>query len=154
MISLESPDSDKPNNLPLLTELADGDTLDELPTLTDIITAQTELADDAPQAHADTAVTDTNISIPAEDPAFLFEPSDTTQQHIDPIIPAPPLMSEAQMQQLEQRLAAHFETVFRDKLSLQLEQLQKFALRQAVAELKTELPGLLRDALNDHTKPL
>lgn len=65
-------------------------------------------------------------------------------QHVAPL----PSLGEADMQQSLKRLEAHLETVFTQELSLHLEQLQRQAVEQAINKLKTELPGLLRDALN------
>ena len=53
-------------------------------------------------------------------------------------------------QQLLQQLQTHIETLFTQKLSLRLEELQRHAIDQALDELKAELPELLRDALNAH----
>ncbi|MEO8332342.1 MAG: hypothetical protein ABI479_07900 [Gallionella sp.] len=50
------------------------------------------------------------------------------------------------LQQLEQ----HIETLLSQKLVLRLEQLQRQAVKQAVSELRAELPKLLRDALKAH----
>jgi len=52
------------------------------------------------------------------------------------------------MQRLLQHLEAHLDGVFAHKLSINLEQLQRQAVEQAISELKAELPELLRDALN------
>lgn len=141
MTSPSFPDDNKPGSLPLLTELADGG--DELPTLTEAITVA-----DAP--------------ITADELPILLEPADITDLHFDSAAPAitdefavplPHLLSEAQIQLLEQQLAAHLETLLKDKLILRLEQLQKLALEQALGELKAELPMLLHDVLSDHLKP-
>ena len=141
MTSLAFPDGDKPGSLPLLTELADGG--DELPTLTEAITVA-------------------DVPIPANELPILLEPADVADLHFDRAAPAitdefavplPPLLSEAQIQRLEQQLAAHLEKLLKDKLILRLEQLQKLALDQALGELKAELPVLLRDVLDDHLKP-
>lgn len=143
MISPNIPDSDKPGSLPLLTELADQGTLDELPTLTEIVathaaaTAPTHDPDDDLPILLEKAETDTSAPHPPDQPD----------------LPAPLALSETQLLQLEQRLAAHLEIVLRDKLGTRLEQLQKSALNLTLAELKAELPELLRDALPDHLKP-
>ena len=105
MNPIKQPGGDLPDNLPLLTQVADEDALDELPTLTEIV---------------------------------------EETQHAAPS----PSLAEADMQQSLKRLEAHLETIFTHKLSLHLEQLQRQAVEQAVSELKAELPGLLRDALN------
>lgn len=143
MISLESPDSDKPNSLPILTELADGNASYDLPTLTEVV---------------DTAPADTPAAgMPDELPILLESveiavhtnaPGHVPENTDNEMLPAQ--LNETQLQQLEQQLAAHLETVLRDKLSLRLEQLQKLALEQMLSELKAELPMLLRDALSGH----
>ena len=56
-------------------------------------------------------------------------------------------ISEEQMQKLLQQLEAHLETIFKQKLNLHIEQLQRQTIDQAIGELKAALPKLLRDAL-------
>jgi hypothetical protein len=70
-------------------------------------------------------------------------------EETQPAAHLPPL-GAADMQQSLKRLEAHLETVFTQKLSLNLAQLQRQAIEQAVSELKAELPDLLRNALNTH----
>jgi hypothetical protein len=60
----------------------------------------------------------------------------------------PHVLSAGEIQQLLQHLEAHIETLFTQKLGLHLEQLQRQAIEQAISELRTELPELLRDTLN------
>jgi hypothetical protein len=60
----------------------------------------------------------------------------------------PRVLSAEEIQQLLHQLEAHIETLFTQKLGLHLEQLQRLAIEQAISELKTELPELLRDTLN------
>jgi len=58
------------------------------------------------------------------------------------------VLSAEEIHQLQHKLEAHIETLFTRKLGLHLEQLQRQAIEQAISELKTELPELLRDTLN------
>ena len=62
----------------------------------------------------------------------------------------PRVLSAEEIQQLLPQLEAYIETVFKQKLGLHLEQLQRQAIDQALDELKAELPELLREALNTH----
>jgi hypothetical protein len=57
-------------------------------------------------------------------------------------------LSAEEIQQLQQKLEAHIETLFTRKLGLHLEQLQRQAIDRAISELKAELPELLRNTLN------
>jgi hypothetical protein len=67
---------------------------------------------------------------------------------------APRTLNAEEMQQLLQQLEFHLESVFTSKLNSKLEELQRLAVDLAVSEFKAELPGLLRDALNNpHTRP-
>lgn len=127
MNSIDQPGGDMPDNLPLLTQLADEDALEELPTLTEVITEE--------QA----------------EPATGLQP-DTGQETPTPetVIPVSCTPDEEQMQRLQQQLEIHLENVFAHKLCFHIEQLQRQAVERAVEELKAELPELLRDALNIH----
>lgn len=127
MSSNDQPGGELPDNLPLLTQVADEDALEELPTLTEIITEE----------QAEPAVglqPDYNLETPAPETA----------------IPVPCTLDEAQLQRLQQQLEIHIEHVFAHKLCFHIEQTQRQAVERAVEELKTELPELLRDALNRH----
>ncbi|MDD5385132.1 MAG: hypothetical protein PHG89_09675 [Gallionella sp.] len=127
MTTIERPGDGLPDNLPLLTQVADEDAPDDLPTLTEVVTGgQTE-------------------------PATVLQPD------ADREIPAPEAaiaascpLNEEEMQRLLRRLETHLENMFANKLSANLEQLQRQAIDQAVSELKAELPELLRNALNAH----
>lgn len=135
MTSPDFSDSDILNNLPLLTQRADGDELDELPTLTEIVTP---LPDEGSSLlHAD--LPELDIDLPVLTTVATNETGTSAR-----------LISEVQLQHLEQQLANHFEDILKNKLSIQLEQLHNLALNQAVAELKAELPELLRNALSEH----
>ena len=105
-----------------LIELPDDGLLDNLPLL--IRVADEDVPDELPT---------------------LTEIVEKTQ----PVAPSPP-SGEADMPQSLKRLEAHLETVFAQKLSLHLEQLQRQAIEQAVSELKAELPELLRNAPKAH----
>lgn len=59
-------------------------------------------------------------------------------------------LSAAEKQQLLHKLEKHIEILLTQKLALYLEQVQRVAIDQAIHELKTELPELLRNALNAH----
>ncbi|MDH2918786.1 MAG: hypothetical protein PXX73_06300 [Sideroxydans sp.] len=65
-------------------------------------------------------------------------------------VAAPREFSEAQMQVLLQHFQAHLETVFSQKLNRHLEQLHHQAVKLAIAELKTELPDLLRNLIDSN----
>lgn len=121
MTSIRQPGDGLPDNLPLLTQVAEEPLPDDLPTLTEVV------AEAQPEP---------NTSLEAPEAA----------------IPASPIPDE-EMQLLLQRLEAHLENVFAQKLSLKLEQLQRQAVEQAVSELKAELPRLLRDALGAPDSP-
>jgi hypothetical protein len=62
----------------------------------------------------------------------------------------PRLLSADEIQQLLPQLESHIETLFTKKLGLHLEQLQRQAIKQAIRELKAELPELLHDALYNY----
>lgn len=62
----------------------------------------------------------------------------------------PRVLSSEEIQQLLHQLEKHIESLFSQKLAIHLEQLQRLAIDQAISELKSELPDLLRDALNAH----
>jgi hypothetical protein len=59
-----------------------------------------------------------------------------------------PAIGEESLQRLTERLEAHLEDLFTQKLQQRLETLQQQAIEETVAELKAELPQLLRDMLN------
>ena len=61
-----------------------------------------------------------------------------------------PALSAAERQQLMQQLEKRIETLFTRKLALRLEQVQRQTVKQAISELKAELPELLREALDAH----
>lgn len=78
----------------------------------------------------------------AEDLPTLTEIVEETVPH--------PALSTKERQQLLRQLEKHLETLFSQKLALRLEQLQCQTVKQAISELKAELPELLREALNAH----
>jgi len=106
--------------LPILTEMADGPALDDLPILTEVVSEKAQPGD--------------------SQPVFVQEliPSESA---------LPRTLNTEEMQRLLQQLETHLEIVFTSKLNGQLEQLQKLAVDLAVSEFKAELPQLLRDAL-------
>lgn len=59
-------------------------------------------------------------------------------------------LNDKEIQQLLRQLETRLEIMFTQKLGLHLEQLQRQAIDHALDELKTELPGLLQDALNTY----
>ena len=59
----------------------------------------------------------------------------------------PPLEIQEPSPQLLQNLQAHIENVFAQKLQQRLAEAQQHAIEHALAELKSELPQLIRDAL-------
>ena len=125
MTPIERLGGDLPDNLPLLTHVVDEDAPDDLPTLTEVVAeGQTDPATGT--------LPNANQKAPAPEAAM----------------PASCAPNEEEMQRLLQLLETHLENVFTHKLSLNLEQLQRRAVEQAVSELKAELPGLLRNALN------
>lgn len=142
MTSLEHPDRDLPDSLPLLTQVVEAATLDDLPTLTEIVIPDVAIADDDAPALLESA----------ETPSLPNDASGIISINPKAAVPVPDAYGEDAMQQLVHRLEAHIETVFAQKLNQHLEQLQKIAVDQAVNELKAELPGLLRDALDAHRR--
>jgi hypothetical protein len=124
MTPIKLPSGDLPDNLPLLTQVADEDTPDDFPTLTEVVTEGQTEPSSVPQPGTDREV-------PAP----------------EAVIPASCASNEEEIQRLLRQVEAHLETVFIHKLNLHLEQLQRQAVEQAVSDLKAELPELLRGAL-------
>lgn len=62
-------------------------------------------------------------------------------------------LGSGEIQQLLLKLEARIETLFTQRLSIRLEQIQRQAIDQALDELKAELPELVRDALDNHFEP-
>lgn len=114
MTSITQTGNGLPDNLPMLTEVADKPS-DDLPTLTEVV-AEGRIASAANQ----------NSHVPEEIAAF-------------------PTASEEEIRLLRQ-LETRIEEIFAHRLRLDLEQLQREAIEQAVAELRVELPRLLRNA--------
>jgi len=159
------------NTLPVLTELVAVENLSSLPILTDVVDEGN--SDTLPVlteviATTKTARTSEKLTpkerrpAPAPAPARAYDEavdsSIQTGSHIAPAEaigaplvgaePAPPALNEFEIQQLLSRVDSHLTTMFAEKLSYHLEALQRQAVTQAMDELKTELPNLLRDALN------
>ena len=125
MTPIELTDNGLLDNLPLLTQVADEDAPDDLPTLTEVVTEG--------QAEPVTVLQpDADREIPAPEAAIAA------------LCP----LNEEEMQRLLRRLETHLENRFAHKLGVNLEQLQRQAIEQAVSELKAELPELLCNALN------
>jgi hypothetical protein len=59
-------------------------------------------------------------------------------------------MGEHEFQHLLRSLEARIETLFTQKLGMHLEQLQRQAIDRALDEVKTELPELLREAMDKY----
>lgn len=103
----------------------------------------------------------TTIKHPGSDPAetlpvltkiagkSIAEDLPTLTEIVDETIPHASL-SAKERQLLLRQLEKHLEMLFSQKLAKQLEQLQRQTVKQAIAELKSELPELLRNALNAH----
>lgn len=109
MTTNEPHDTNWPDDLPLLTEVVEEDTLNDIATTSPA----------APE-----------VTSPAAQAGY----------------------SEPKLQQLLQELELHLGTVFADKLKLRLEHLQQQAVELAIAELKAELPELVRNALHSATE--
>ncbi|HXU92046.1 MAG TPA: hypothetical protein VFP33_00150 [Gallionella sp.] len=143
MTALEQPAPT--DDLPLLTKVVNEDVQDDIPTLTEVIE---EIHPALPPFEVP-AIDGDDLPVLVE--AIATEPppfAATSPQVIEASTP-PSVLSEADIQQLLQRLEAHIESVLTQKLSLRLEQLQRQAVEQAVGELKAELPRMLRDALGN-----
>lgn len=134
---------DPTDDLPLLTRVVDEDAQDGLPTLTEVIEeSQSGVSPaDAP------AIAEDGLPMLTEAIAAEPAPGDEAIPQVAEGIAPSTALSEANIQQLAQRLEAHLESVFTQKLSHRLEQLQRLAVEQAVGELRAELPQMLRDAL-------
>ena len=129
MTSIEQPGNIWPDNLPLLSQVADEDVPDDLPTLTEV------------------------VGVVQAESTIGFQPSISQEAHTpEAALPVSCAPNEEEMRQLLQQLEAHLGSVFAHKLSANLEQLQRQAIEQAINELKAELPELLRDALNARPK--
>lgn len=145
MTTIERPGDGLLDNLPLLTQVADEDAPDDLPTLTEVVTDETtshstRLSKDDSQVAGYEGQTE---------PASGFQP-DANRKFPVPEAATPCTPNEEEMQRLLLQLETHLENMFANKLSANLEQLQRQAIDQAVSELKAELPELLRNALNAH----
>lgn len=143
MTPIELTDNGLLDNLPLLTQVADENAPDDLPTLTEVVTDETT-------SHSARLSKDDNqvagYEVQAE-PSSGLQP-DANRETPEAATPCAP--NEEEVQRLLRRLETHLENMFAHKLSVNLEQLQRQAIDQAVSELKAELPELLRNALNAH----
>lgn len=127
MTPIEQPGIDLPDNLPLLTQVADENTPDDLPTLTEIVAKE-------PAGPAIWLQPETGREIAAHETAM----------------PASCALGEEEMQRLLRHLETYIENIFTYQLNLNLEQMHRTAIQHAVSDLKAELPELLRDALRGH----
>ena len=125
MTFIRQPGDGLPDNLPLLTQVADGDESNDLPTLTEVI----------PEVQAE--------------PADIFQPGDKEDTLIPKeAMPAPRALNEDEMQRLLWHIEKYIENIFTYQLNINLEQMQRTAIQHAVNDFKAELPDLLREALN------
>ena len=125
MTFIRQPGDGLPDNLPLLTQGADGDESNDLPTLTEVI----------PEVQAE--------------PADIFQPGDKEDTLIPKeAMPAPRALNEDEMQRLLWHIEKYIENIFTYQLNINLEQMQRTAIQHAVNDFKAELPDLLREALN------
>jgi hypothetical protein len=141
-----------PPDLPLLTDIvAAADQSAAIPTLTEIVPAQTPThaptSPGEPLAAAEAAPQQDfgSHSIAQMASKLIWNaPSDI------PAMPGPVQrnISEAEIQQLADHFETHLESVFTAKLNRHLQQLHHQAVKLAISELKSELPGLLRKALD------
>lgn len=129
-----------PDELPLLTEVAEGGQFDDLPTLTEVI----------PEAGAASgpieSLAASRTPIPAAgSPADELPARPETETPPTPEAPDELCIGEdILLAALQQRIEAHLEAVFMQRFA----QMQQQAAEEALAELKAALPELLREALN------
>lgn len=133
---IKSPELD---NLPLLTDVVAVQPVDDLPTLTEIVTPTVS------------SVQEYITTLSLDEPLITLEATPPVVPLIDEVIAAPPKLiaelSEEQLQQLLSKLQHRLEGKFMQQLAPQIAQLQKHAFEQALSELRNELPTLLRNAL-------
>ena len=143
-----------PPNLPLLTDIvAAVDQPAVIPTLTEVVPAETfahvPTSPGEPLAAAEAPPQQDfgSHSIAQMASKLIWNaPSDTPAM---PGAVAPQRnISEAEIRQLADHFEAHLESVFTAKLNRHLQQLHHQAVKLAISELKSELPGLLRKALD------
>ncbi|MDO8812902.1 MAG: hypothetical protein Q7J38_12860 [Gallionella sp.] len=166
MASTHSQNNSFLDNLPLLNQVVETDTPDDLPTLTEVVA---DAANDLPETTNDSV--DTKDTQPAAAPRVLGE--DELQQilhylkaHIETILPAPPalpprVLDEDELQQALHYLETHIETILPEAVpppprALGEEELQQI-LHHLEAHVETMLASKLslhfeklRDALNAH----
>lgn len=148
--------SDLPDNLPLLTQVADEDESNDLPTLTEVIADETTSHSTGLSAEkllAGYPKDDSQVAGYGDQAGLIAEFQPDTHQHApapEAVGPVSRASDGKEMQQLLQHLESHIENVLTHKLNLNLEQMQRQAVEQAVNELKAELPGLLSNALSKH----
>jgi len=148
MTTIERPGDGLLDNLPLLTQVADENAPDDLPTLTEVVTDETT-------SLSTRLSKDDSLVAGYEgqtEPASGLQP-DANREIPVPEAATPCAPNEEEVQRLLRRLETHLENRFANKLSVNLEQLQRQAIEQAVSELKSELPELLREMLNTPLHP-
>lgn len=156
-----------PDDLPLLTEVVEEHALNGIPTLTEIVAESVAVYDQENFAADGVAADDdllnflesakTETSFPGSEGKVISASHEFEQPEL-----SEPELSDEEMRHLMQQIETLIETVLREKLSRdtiftqklsqQLEQLQQMAITQAIDELKAELPELLHDALNARPK--
>ncbi len=132
----------EPSDLPLLTNIVDADGKPVyIPTLTEVIPAQAfgQAEGNGVHLHPETH------SIAQMATELIWNADITAKQ---PATQPERNLNEAEMQQLLQHFEAYLEYVFTTKLNRHLEQLHQQAVKLAISEFKSELPELLRKAIN------
>lgn len=142
------------SDLPLLTEVVEMEHESAvIPTLTEVVPAKILPPVATPPndtAGVEEAVLQQNfeshsIADMASKPVWNAQPETATMPSA---VAIEHCISKAEMQQLIDHFETHLESVFTDKLNRHLEQLHHQAVKLAIAELKSELPGLLGKVLN------
>lgn len=130
------------DDLPVLTEVADEAEQDDLPTLTEVVEA---IHPALPPIEIPSLAAD-GLPVLVETVTPELPPAAVESLPVTALVPTPSL-SDADMRLLMQRLEDRIESMFAQKLSRHLEQLQRHAIEQTIAEFKAELPQILNDAL-------
>ncbi|MDD2915711.1 MAG: hypothetical protein PHP70_10395 [Gallionella sp.] len=153
MTSITSPDSDLPDNLPLLTQVVATDIPDDLPTLTEIVADSLNVATDAEEMQTAIFAAAENITVAAEPGAEeLITEKPAAEPAAEPVeepvtehvaaepaaekpvavesgitdIPAaqPRALSDEELQQILHHLETHLDTMLASKFSLHFEKLR------------------------------
>ncbi len=123
------------DDLPMLTEVV-GEATGGFPTLTEVVGEATG-----------------NFSTPIEEAAEETTEDFSAQTDLIEMMSAEPPAPADLTPQLLHYLESHLEQTFAQKLALKLAEAQQLAIEQTIAELKSELPQLIRDALAAPTLP-